>query len=215
MPRTHLFASVLLILLHFANAQNNVPPQLLPDEEYRVRDSVESSFVNLATFPVRPMAFDDQGNLWAINHHNSTITRFTGLGFPSAEFSLPWGPSGVALWTGPDPLDSGDDEMLVTSMGSWAVVEISCATGEVLDLHQLRPTPSDSSHQGDMATPADIVIVGNQALISCPASDTVVQIDLSVHPRTTFVYGRDSSPAFPEFKAKSPLFLSKSTPAVR
>ena len=58
-----------------------------------------------------------------------------------------------------------------------------------------------------MATPGEVVIVGNQALISCPASDTVLQIDLSVQPQTTFIYRRDNG--FSEFRAKSPLFRLK------
>ncbi|MEO6709658.1 MAG: hypothetical protein ABI054_11195, partial [Planctomycetota bacterium] len=78
-----------------AHAQNPPPPPLSPAEEYRVRDVVESSFVNLPNFPVRPMAFDDLGNLWAINQHNSTLLRHTGMGFPSTEIALPWGPSAI------------------------------------------------------------------------------------------------------------------------
>jgi hypothetical protein len=189
-------------------AQNPPPPPIIPAEEYRVRDAVESSFVNLATFPVRPMAFDAAGNLWAVNHLDSTITRFTGITTPSTTYPLPWNPAAVAFWPGLST-STADDEMLVTCRGSWAVVELSVATGDILQVHQLRPVGTDSARQGQMAEPGDIIIVGNQALVTCGAADTVVQIDLSVNPRTTFVYDRDGTPPFPAFEAKAPLFLSK------
>lgn len=189
---------VVACMARSANAQ-------APTPEYEPIDRVENSFVNLATFPVRPMAFDASGNLWAINHHNSTIQKFTGSSAPSTEYALPWGPASVAYWAGPTA-DPADDEMVVTCRASWAVVELDVASGRILHVHQLRPDATDSSRQGRMAEPGDIVIVGNQALVTCSGADTVLQIDLVT--KNFFLYGRDTRPSYPRFLAKAPLFLS-------
>ena len=59
-------------------------------------DNVGGSFVNLATFPVRPMVFDDAENLWVVNHHDSTVERFTGTtSTPNKIYGVPWQPVAI------------------------------------------------------------------------------------------------------------------------
>ncbi|HTF90467.1 MAG TPA: hypothetical protein VK843_18770 [Planctomycetota bacterium] len=74
-------------------------------------------------------------------------------------------------------------------------------------MHQLRPDTADSSRQGKMAEPGDILIVGDQAMVSCSSADTVLQLDLTT--KAIYLYGRDTTPAYSQFVAKAPLFLSK------
>ncbi|MDG2142231.1 MAG: hypothetical protein P8N31_01620, partial [Planctomycetota bacterium] len=118
---------------------------------YNSLDAVEGSFVNLATFPVRPMVYmEDNRELWAVNHHDSTVEIFVGASSePVRKYGVPWGPVSIAHWSGPDAgtgaggnEGTADDELLVVCRGTWGVVRMRRDTGEIIQVHQLGPNSS-------------------------------------------------------------------------
>jgi hypothetical protein len=189
--------------------QEPIDPEPI-EAPYAELDNVGGSFVNLATFPVRPMLYDPSGNLWAVNHHDSTIERFVGLTQdPDKVYGVPWSPVAIAWWNG----DGGahGSELLVVCRGTWAVVGIDPATGKPTRLLQLRPGTGAlpgglDARIGRMAEPGDILVdeTNDRAFVSCTGADTVVQIDLAANT----VVRAFNQEADPTFRIKSPLFLS-------
>lgn len=178
--------------------------------DYPVLDNVGGSWVNLATFPVRPMVFDDSGSLWVVNHHDSTVERFTGaLAKATASHGVPWSPVSIGWWRGPGA--GGRPELLVVCRGTWAVVSLDPTTGALKRVIQLRPSDPTlpgglDPRLGRMAEPGDILVdeANDRAFVSCMGADSVVQIDL-VQGRVVRVFHEDVDAAF---RLKSPLFLS-------
>ncbi len=189
--------------------------------EYMDKDNVEGTYVQLAAFPIRPVVHLPQfGELWAVNQHASEVQRFdanaTGNDVsPSLTVPVAWGPVSVAYWEGSG--GSCGDEILVVCRGSWAVVRIDRASGDLVGVIQLRPSDSlpnnisVTARMGVMAEPGDIVVDDDtdMAFVSCTASDSVLQIDLCTEspgedPIVRVFNEKDDV----DFRCKSPLFLS-------
>jgi hypothetical protein len=204
--------SVLVTVLApaLAYAQSGIDPEPYPLGDYDVLDRVGGSWVNLATFPVRPMLYDPAGKLWVVNHHDSTIERFSGVNAtPDRVYGVPWSPVAIAWWEGDD--DELGPELLVVCRGTWAVVGLDPDTGKPTRLLQLRPETGAlpgglDKRIGRMAEPGDILVddTNERAFVSCTGADSVVQIDL-VANQVVRVFNEEADP---DFRLKSPLFLS-------
>jgi len=171
-------------------------------------DNVGGPWVNLATYPVRPMLYDPEGKLWVVNHHDSTVERFSGLTpTPDRILGVPWSPVSIAWWEGDA---THDPELLVVCRGTWAVVGLDPVTGAPTRLLQLRPgagLPGGlDARIGRMAEPGDILVddVNERAFVSCTGADSVVQIDLATN-QIVRVFHEDADATF---RLKSPLHLS-------
>lgn len=180
-----------------------------PGPEYEELDSIQGSFVNLATFPIRPMLYDPSFNLWVINHHDSTIQKFVSTGStPTATYAVPWGPVSMAYWENDVDPENTHGELVVVCRASWCVARLDIATGEILSVLQFRPGDPTDTRIGAMAEPADILVdaAENRAFVSCPGADSVIQIDLASNAIER-VY-RESDANYSAFRSKSPTFLS-------
>ncbi len=152
---------------------------------YDLTDNVEEVWVNLNLPPIRPMILWAGLELYAVNTHDSTVSRYTTLsGQPTSTFRVPWGPVSLAEWTDPD----GSEQLLVVCRGSYSLVFLDRITGQTLNILELP------------AEPGDILVDQNthQAYISCSAQDMVVEIDL-----LTPAIGRQWT-----IPGKNPLFMS-------
>jgi hypothetical protein len=210
--RSASLLSILATLLSSATAQT---------EPLIVKDNVEGSFVNLATFPIRPMILVPASTtcaqipvdqLWVVNHLDSTVEVFSGITQtgPQAVYAVPWNPVSIAYWNGEDHVaGNADDRVLVVCRGTWAVVELDPCTGDVKQLYQKRKNGIDIEPIGDMAEPGDIVInnTTNQAFVSCSGADAVIQIDL-LTKQIVQTFNASNPSATPHLQCKNPLFLS-------
>jgi len=205
-------------------AAPQIPPVPPIDPEpteapYAMLDEVGGSWVNLATFPVRPMLYDPSNNLWVVNHNDSTVERFVGLtSTPDKVYGVPWAPVAIAWWNGNGTMPA---ELLVVCRGTWAVIGLDPATGTPKRLLQLRPGPALpgglDARIGRMAEPGDILVdeANDRAFISCTGADSVVQIDL-VANQIVRVFNEEADPIQPPnppnprkgCRMKSPLRLS-------
>ncbi len=194
--------------------------------DYVHKDNVEGAWVQLANFPVRPMAFDTSsiGGIWVVDQPNNAVVHFANgnvnLSAPDATYPTPWNPVSVAYWAGPNasPNFTSDDELVVACRGSWCVVRIVRNTGVVKDVIRLTPSSSVAglegnkyAYQGLMAEPADILIdaptgLNAMAYVSCTGGDSVVQVDLTSGQIVRLFHSSLSSPGI--FQIKSPCFLS-------
>jgi hypothetical protein len=216
-----LAAAVLLAPAYRATAQ--LPPGGDPEPApetapYEVLDQVGGSWVNLATFPVRPMVFDPARRLWAVNHHDSKVERFVSTSStPDKVYGVPWSPVAIAWWNGNGVLPA---ELLVVCRGTWAVIGLDPNTGAMKRVLQLRPGSTlpggIDTRIGRMAEPADILVddVNERAFVSCTGADSVVQIDL-VANQIVRVFNEEADPkdaGNPSdtawFRMKSPFRLS-------
>lgn len=205
----------------------SAPAAAAPDEgtaEFRVLDAIEGNFVNLASFPVRPMVLSPDGvHLWALNHHDNEVQKFVAHNggslpteplAPLATYPAPWDPVAIAYWQGTDKLDDADDEVLIVGRGNWGVMGLSAQTGEVTRFLQLRPDNTlpegVDARIGRMAEPGDILVseFTDMAFVSCSGADSVIQIDLSGPAPGTIVRVFHESVALDDFRCKYPLFLS-------
>jgi hypothetical protein len=188
----------LLGLLAPASLGQQVPIEPVPATAPFVEvDEVGGSWVNLATFPVRPMVYDPSNNLWVVNHHDSTVERFVGLNStPDKVYGVPWSPVAIAWWNGNGTLPA---ELLVVCRGTWAVIGLDPATGAPKRLLQLRPgmgLPMGlDARIGRMAEPGDILVdeTNDRAFVSCAGADSVLQIDL-VANQIVRVFNEEADP---------------------
>lgn len=205
---TVVLASLACLARVPAAQQIPIDPEPVTTEPFAVLDEVGGSWVNLATFPVRPMLYDPTGNLWVVNHHDSTVERFVALTTsPDKVYGVPWSPVAIAWWNG-DATHGA--ELLVVCRGTWAVLGLDPATGTPKRLLQLRPGPvlpgPLDARIGRMAEPGDILVdeANERAFVSCTGADSVVQIDLGAN-QIVRVFNQDADP---DLQLKSPLFLS-------
>lgn len=161
--------------------------------EYLDRDEVQGPNVMLASAPIRPLAFDASGKLWAVNFPENTVEKFSGGNQnPVAVYRVPWGPVAVGHYVNL----ASQPEVLVVTRNTWALTRLDAATGAVLDVVPLDAEPSDLLvDQG-----------ANRAFVSCMGGDSVVQIDLSAYAHA--IQRRYHFQTHPAFLLKSPLFLS-------
>lgn len=172
-----------------------VPP--VPTQPFDVVDNVEGDYVNLNAPAVRPMVLVPGGafHLYAVNTHASRVLHFdNGTGLPSQVFHTPKSPVSIALWN--DPNAAGLPERLVVACrDTYAIVILDRATGEVLQLLELR-----DSIGRILGEPGDLIVdqTTNRAFVSCQASDAVAEIDLTA-PGVVRVF---------KIPSKNPLFMS-------
>ncbi len=172
-----------------------VPP--IPTQPFDVVDNVEGDYVNLNAPAVRPMVLVPGGafHLYAVNTHASRVLHFdNGTGLPSQVFHTPKSPVSIALWN--DPNAAGLPERLVVACrDTYAIVILDRATGEVLQLLELR-----DSIGRILGEPGDLIVdqTTNRAFVSCQASDAVAEIDLTA-PGVVRVF---------KIPSKNPLFMS-------
>jgi len=181
------------------------------------RDDVEGTLVRLSSFAVRPMV-QVGSDLWVVNHHNSTIEKFVGTNTTPTVYDAPWDPVSIAFWQGRTSATS-DDEILVVCRGSWTVVGLDYATGEV------KWSIQDAT-MGKMAEPADILVdsvltpsARHRCFVSCQGADSVIQIELAPSPTGAPQLVRTFSEVFVNaqgnkdtaFRLKAPVFLSLDT----
>ncbi len=167
----------ILALAALAVGTSSLRAQVSP-VPYHELDNVEEPWVNLNLPSVRPMCIDNGTDLYSVNTHDSTVSAFDlNTRAKLYEARVPWGPVSIASWNG---------QLLVVSRGSYVLSFLDAATGKLLDMMELPPEP------------ADILVDGNEAFISCTARDEVVRIRL------------DTKQSFPPWliPSKHPMFLS-------
>lgn len=231
-PRTRRVLATLSASVLLAAAASAQGPILPDPQPFPVLDVVGGPWVNLATFPVRPMVFTPSGALWVVNHHDSTIECFDDSDSePDLVYGVPWSPVAIDYWPGNG--GAFGPELLVVCRGTWAVVGINPTTGAPTRLLQLRPGSTLpfglDARIGRMAEPGDILVdkVNHRAFVSCTGADSVIQIDLlSFQIVRVFneevddgdlnddgqpdedVVGTPADEDTDRFRIKSPLFLS-------
>ncbi len=135
---------------------------------YIAVDNIEEDWVNLNLPPVRPMMLWGGLELYALNVHDSTVSRYTtASSLPMSTFRTPWGPVSVAGWV--DPFGGASSEkLLVACRGSYVLAFLDRITGQTIDILELP------------AEPGDLLVdqTSNQAYITCSAQDLVVEVDL-------------------------------------
>ncbi len=143
-------------------------PALAQTADYVAVDNIEEDWVNLNLPPVRPMMLWQGQELYAVNVHDSTVSRYaTATGLPTATFRTPWGPVSIAGWV--DPFGGASSEkLLVACRGSYVLAFLDRITGQTIDILELPAEPGDLLV--DQTT--------NQAYITCSAQDLVVEVDL-------------------------------------
>jgi DNA-binding beta-propeller fold protein YncE len=158
-------------------------PQTAP---YRVLDTVEGHWLDLALMPVRPLARDAQtGHLYALDAHGDNVVEFDAAGAHVRTIATPWGPVALSWWA---PTGGGLPSLLVVTRGSYALARIDLASGALVGLVAL-PTE-----------PADVLVhpVTNRAFVACSGDDSVVEVDIELG----VVVGRYAIPS------KRPTFLA-------
>ncbi len=165
-----------------------VPGPTLDDTiPYEMVDNLEGDWVNLMNPPYRPMVLDGNG-LWAVDNHNHQVHFFDDVsGNPSATFGVPAGPVSIAKW-----MDGQELRLLVVCRTSWVVCLLDAATGTILEVAQMR----DPATGRQLGEPADIVVIGNEAYVSCSASDAVVELELPSLAITGVAYLPSKHPTF-------------------
>ncbi len=143
-------------------------PALAQTASYIAVDNIEEDFVNLNLPPVRPMMLWGGLELYAVNVHDSTVSRYTSASsLPMSTFRTPWGPVSIAGWV--DPFGGASSEkLLVACRGSYVLAFLDRITGQTIDILELP------------AEPGDLLVdqTSNQAYITCSAQDLVVEVDL-------------------------------------
>ncbi|MGE3962740.1 MAG: hypothetical protein AB7I09_01430 [Planctomycetota bacterium] len=135
--------------------------------DFRVVDDIRGEWVNLNHAPVRPMAFaSGSQDLWAVNTHDSTVVKFSGLTpSPQKRYRVPWSPVSIALWTDPNAR-TRPDRLIVVCRGTYGLAVLEEQTGALVGFI---PLPAE---------PGDVLIVGDDAWVSCSGADQVVRVDL-------------------------------------
>ena len=170
-----------------------VEPALSQTAPYEDMDNVEGPMVLLNAAPIRPMAFDADGHLWAVNLPGNTVEEFVGgSSKPVTVHPVPWGPVSVAHYSSP----GGGQEILVVTRNTWALTRLDAATGDVLDCVALDSEP------GDILVDEDT----DKAFVSCMGGDSVIQVDLTQYDGA--YERRYHYSSHPSFLIKSPLFMS-------
>ncbi len=143
-------------------------PALAQTASYEAVDNIEEDWVNLNLPPVRPMMLWGGLELYAVNVHDSTVSRFnSATSLPMSTFRTPWGPVSIAGWV--DPFGGASSEkLLVACRGSYVLAFLDRITGRTIDILELP------------AEPGDLLVdqTSNQAYITCSAQDLVVEVDL-------------------------------------
>ncbi|MEM7165805.1 MAG: hypothetical protein AAF581_10095 [Planctomycetota bacterium] len=132
---------------------------------FRELDNITGSWINFNHAPVRPFVFmNDFNDIYAVNTHDSTVVHFRNSGpKPVATHRVPWSPVSIALWKQTTPTTAM--RLLVVCRGNYSLVIMG------LDgvIHGLVPLNGE---------PADVVVVGDHAYVSCPGIDQVAKVDL-------------------------------------
>ncbi len=143
-------------------------PALAQTANYVAVDNIEEDWVNLNLPPVRPMMMWQDLELYAVNVHDSTVSRYTtASSLPMSTFRTPWGPVSIAGWV--DPFGgTSSEKLLVACRGSYVLAFLDRITGQTIDILELPAEPGDLLV--DQTT--------NQAYITCSAQDLVIEVDL-------------------------------------
>jgi hypothetical protein len=163
-------------------------PALAP-EDYRELTDTRSEVVNFFPEPSTAMAFTPEGALWTINPYASTVQRYapgavgaaaTGSNDVQPDLRVGTGlnPVALAVW---DP-EVGDRVVLVVCAGTHGVFVHRASDGLLVEFIRLETAsplgagvPSSLSEGGDIVIDPD----NGWAFVSCPSTNSVVQIDLA------------------------------------
>lgn len=139
-----------------------------PTADFRVVDNIRGEWVNLNHAPIRPMVLDPVNQeLWAVNTHDSTVVMFTGAtAQPQKQYAVPWSPVSIAFWSDSSARQRSE-RLIVVCRGTYGLAILERASGVVKGFVSLP------------AEPGDVLVIDDDAWVSCSGADEVVKVSLS------------------------------------
>ena len=168
-----------------------------PLEPYRVLTDTRSDVVNFFPEPSTGMVVNADGDVWCVQPSGNSLVKiddglFDTLGTPGSSVDrTPVGdpvvtglnPVALATWTDTNgPVEFTGERLLVVCAGSHALFVHDAVTGEFLDAVRLEAVASELGDGVWLSEGAEVVVdpATDTAFVSCPSSNTVLEIFLDV-----------------------------------
>ncbi len=152
------------------NQAEHAPVEVAPPQApYDALTNARSEIVNFLPEPVSGLAFDADGQVWAVNPYNHTVVVYSGVtGQPDRIVETGFNPISIEIYD-PVPADPSQRKLLVVCHGTHALFVHDALDGSIEGFVKLDSEPADMVLDGD----------NDRLYVSCRGDNLVDEIDLA------------------------------------